>query len=107
MYRKTLNKSLTLLLILGLGFAGLVSMPRAARADYDPNSEPPPPGGGDPGIGDPDAPDNGRNMPRPVGHGSNQLRSQSTGRTSSVGAQVWVIRFRTVLGVWYRAFFHF
>ena len=105
MYRKTLHKLLTLLLILGLGMSVLVASPRVVRADYDPVTDPPPSGNDDKGIGDPDVPV-GKSMPKPVGHGSGHVRNERIGRAMSMDMQGWVFRFRTVLGVWYRAYFH-
>lgn len=104
MYRKTLHQFFTLLLILGLGMSVLVASPRVVRADYDPITDPPPSGNDDQGIGDPDVPTGGRNMPKPIGRGSNQLRHDR--HHAPLMMQDWVFRFRTVLGIWYRAYFH-
>lgn len=107
MHRNQLHRILILLLVLGCSGVGTASAPRTAYAAFDPNSDSPPGGPGDQGAGDPDAPGNGRNMPRPgAGHGGSQgLRSVGAPRT--VGFEGWIMRFRAVTALWSRVFFRF
>lgn len=109
MYRKSIHKLLILFMVLGLAGTGASMAPRVARADYSPIGDTPPDAPPDNGVGDPDAPGNGRGMPRPgAGRGgSNQLRGTAVNGSRAVGFEGWVLRFRTVAAVWYRAFLRF
>jgi hypothetical protein len=109
MYRKTLHQLLILLMVLGLAGTGASMAPRVARADSSPTGDPSPDSPPDTGIGDPDAPGNGRNMPRPgLGRGgSNQQRGIAVSGSRTVGFEGWMMRFRSVAALWARAFFRF
>jgi len=104
MRRKAQNRLWTLILSMLLCGAVLAPAARIARAGDAPTDPVPGAPPGDPQAGDPDAPTNGRGMPKP---GSNRGAS---GQAAAVTQQrpsisIWMLRLRIAFAAVYRILF--
>jgi hypothetical protein len=106
MRRKAHNRLWTLILMMLLCGASFAPTTRVARADSTPADPVPGIPGGDPGAGDPDAPDNGRNLPRP---GSTRGATGQTIRVTSPQSpmSMWMMSLRVAFASVYRFLFRF